>query len=100
MEPLRYVFQKLEKNEKKNVWKILYKVFLHRNRIDKDFWKSFVAKEKKRIFAKLQFHYRKERNNSSMAVEVMVLKCGKDPSWQKKKKNHYDKHNFEIHKKN
>ena len=32
-----------------------------------------------------------------MAVEVMVVKCGKDPSWQKK--NHYDKHNFEIHKK-
>ena len=28
----------------------------------------------------------------------MVVKCGKDPSWQKK--NHYDKHNFEFIKSN
>ena len=80
--------------------KFCIKYFYTVTELTRTFGKALLQKKKKRIFAKLQFHYRKERNNSSMAVEVMVLKCGKDPSWQKKKKNHYDKHNFEIHKKN
>ena len=75
MEPQRYVFQKLEK-EKKIVTKSLSEVFLHCNRV---LQKLCVAKNKQKDFCKVAISLQKERNNSGMAVEVMVVKCGKYP---------------------
>ena len=77
--------------------KFCKKYFYTVTELTRTFGKGLCCKkEKKKDFCKVAISLQKERNNSGMAVEVMVVKCGKDPSWQKK--NHYDKHNFEIHK--
>ena len=59
MEPLRYVFQKLEKNEKKMFGKFCIKYSYTVTELTRTFGKALLQKKKKRIFAKLQFHYRK-----------------------------------------
>ena len=64
--------------------KFCKKYFYTVTELTRTFGKGLCCKkEKKKDFCKVAISLQKERNNSGMAVEVMVVKCGKDPSWKK-----------------